>query len=358
MSATLPSMYKLANTEFNYIFDEKFTEDLFSHPAFDRVEIKTDKKTNKIQNIPKRISEEKNNKILVVVNTVKDSYELFEQIKKKEELKDYETFLLNSTILSDRRKAILNTCKEASEDEKIILVATQSVEAGVDIDFDLGFRDYSPLDSIIQVEGRINRNNSKEKSLLYVINTGSSGNVYRTGVKSRLSENIKDDFFEKEVFSSNEELRKFYDEIIDIHKTNNETSFIESSATNVADMSNLFLKIIDEKIHLIDGDTFSLFIPINEDAESLWQEYMDLFENKRSYENTIKIKETARKLSKYSINIFNSYTSKGKIKAVLNEEIRFGYYKCDDWKEYYSLETGLDSEKFKSIVTGRQVLFI
>ncbi|MGM0641732.1 MAG: CRISPR-associated helicase Cas3' [Thermotogota bacterium] len=358
MSATLPSMSRLANTKFNYVFDEKFTEDLFSHPAFDRVEIKTDNETKQIEDIPKRILKEKSNKILIVVNTVKDSYDLFCQIQDNNNFTEYERFLLNSTILSDMRKEILKKCKEAKEGKKIILIATQSVEAGVDIDFDFGIRDYSPLDSIVQVEGRINRNNSKDKSQLNVINTGSSSKVYRTGIKSNLSESIKDDFFKKEVFNSNVELKKFYDEIVNIHKKNNETAFIESSATNITDMSNLYLKIIDEKIHLIDGDTFSLFMPINDEAEYLWEEYIALFEDNRSYENLIKIKDAASKLSKYSINIFNSYTSKGKIKSILNDEIRFGYYRCDDWKEYYSEEKGLDPERFKSAVTGRQVLFI
>lgn len=40
-----------------------------------------------------------------------------------------------------------------------IVVSTQTIEAGVDIDMDLTLRDFAPLDAVIQVAGRCNRHN-------------------------------------------------------------------------------------------------------------------------------------------------------------------------------------------------------
>lgn len=45
------------------------------------------------------------------------------------------------------------------EDRPCIVVSTQTIEAGVDIDMHLTLRDLAPLDAIIQVAGRCNRNN-------------------------------------------------------------------------------------------------------------------------------------------------------------------------------------------------------
>ncbi len=122
---------------------------------------------------------------LVVVNTVNRSIELFEQLQEWMIEKGYSNpcFYLSTNVIPAHRLAIIKQIKaEIKAGRAPILVATQVVEAGVDLDFDLGFRDLGPVDSIVQVAGRINRENTPERALspLYIINYGDCKRIYGT----------------------------------------------------------------------------------------------------------------------------------------------------------------------------------
>ncbi len=94
---------------------------------------------------------------LVVLNTIEDSRRLYEMLCPT---KHGEAVLLLNThfTLADRR-AKITICKQRLKDKKpIILVSTQLIEAGVDIDFPIVYRDMCPLPSVIQSAGRCNRN--------------------------------------------------------------------------------------------------------------------------------------------------------------------------------------------------------
>lgn len=121
---------------------------------------------------------------LIVCNKVNRSLAVFNTIKGHLEEKKLNNpiYYLSTNVLPVDRRGIIDELKGllAPEGPKPILVATQVVEAGVDLDFDCGFRDLGPIDAIVQVAGRINRENSAERvgSTLYVFDFGDCADVY------------------------------------------------------------------------------------------------------------------------------------------------------------------------------------
>ena len=178
MSATLPNFnYFLDDVEVPQIIENP--QKYFTHEIFKRNKIIFKKDINNIESIKELLIKEidKNYqtgsvKILITLNLVDTSRKVHEEFKNCDDFKGFTFYLLNSTISSLRRKKIIENIKDKLKEERIIIVSTQSIEAGVDIDCDFGIRDYSILDSIEQISGRINREcNPKKKSIskLFVI---------------------------------------------------------------------------------------------------------------------------------------------------------------------------------------------
>ena len=128
-----------------------------------------------------------NKSCLVVVNTVKISIEVFRNIKKYFEengIRNPIHYLSTNIVPAVRQLLIENINDEirmAKKHKRLkpVLVSTQCVEAGVDIDFDMAFRDLAPIDSIIQVAGRVNRENNKEyMGSVYIVDFGKCNKIY------------------------------------------------------------------------------------------------------------------------------------------------------------------------------------
>lgn len=98
---------------------------------------------------------------LIILNTIKSSLDVFEFIKKNT---NRNVLYLSTEIYPKLRLAIIENIKRSKE--KYIVVSTPLVEAGVDIDMDFVYRDFSPLDSINQSAGRCNRNGLNFKGIL------------------------------------------------------------------------------------------------------------------------------------------------------------------------------------------------
>jgi CRISPR-associated endonuclease/helicase Cas3 len=103
---------------------------------------------------------ERDESCLVILNTIDDTKELYELLS--EEYKKEECLLLNTHFtLKDRRTKIWLCKRRLKRKKKIVLISTQLIEAGVDIDFPNVFRDFCPPPNLIQSAGRCNRNGER-----------------------------------------------------------------------------------------------------------------------------------------------------------------------------------------------------
>ena len=93
---------------------------------------------------------------LVIVNTRRHAKELFKVAKVK--CPEYSVYHLSAQMCPRHRTVVLDVIKELLRFGKpCLLISTQLVEAGVDIDFPCVFREIAGADSLAQAAGRCNR---------------------------------------------------------------------------------------------------------------------------------------------------------------------------------------------------------
>ncbi len=97
---------------------------------------------------------------LTVVNLKRHAHELCLELLKR----DIRVLHLSTNLCpAHRREVLRKAADQLKTEEKFALVATQCIEAGVDIDFPVLFRAVGPLDSIAQAAGRCNRHGIQPK---------------------------------------------------------------------------------------------------------------------------------------------------------------------------------------------------
>jgi CRISPR-associated endonuclease/helicase Cas3 len=140
-----------------------------------------------------------NKSCLLVVNKVQRCIDLFNLIKESNQTNNLQNpiYCLSTNIVPADRMYIIERIKlDLYYGKAPILIATQVVEAGVDLDFDMGFRDLGPIDSIVQVAGRINRQSNPENPLkphlpLYVVDLGDCRRIYKEPTTTQARKALK-----------------------------------------------------------------------------------------------------------------------------------------------------------------------
>ena len=131
---------------------------------------------------------------LIVFNTRKAAIETYHYLS--ENMPEYEFFCLTTYLTpKDRKEKISQIKAKIKKHEKIIVISTQMIEAGVDISFVCVYRDCGPFDSIVQVAGRCNRSGEYgilggNMNLLFL---GTDKNIYDSKIRQTVGEILKND---------------------------------------------------------------------------------------------------------------------------------------------------------------------
>lgn len=132
--------------------------------------------------------------VCAIVNLRRHARTLFQQLSKACGGEKGSLFLLSTDLCPAHRLEVVETIKKRlKQGQPCRVVATQCIEAGVDLDFDAMYRALAPLEAIIQAAGRCNRNGRLPNGgQLTIFIPDEAGNLYPGGEYERAANVVKD----------------------------------------------------------------------------------------------------------------------------------------------------------------------
>lgn len=286
---------------------------------------------------------EQNKRYLFIFNTISAAKKYYELAKA-----DHKDISFISTHIIPKER--LERISDIKKGKYKIVITTQLVEAGVDIDFDVVVRDIAPLDSINQASGRCNRNNSGlEKGEVYVFSlkdeTGKKYSSYiYDSVLLDITKNILGKHQEIQEQEFLELINNYYKETFEKKAQDESRKILEAigklryDSEERENISISDFKLIDE-----DYSKKNVFVEVDDDAKEVWSQYMelkskDLFERKKAFD-AIKAD-----FYQYVISIPT------KVKNSPPEFGFLGYVRNAVISDYYNSETGFITKDDRSLI--------
>jgi len=358
------------------IFRDKEIRELVTNPqeyfnTFNRVVFIFEMKEKSFDEFKREIlnkilNEHKNKNILIVLNTINSCKELYEFLKEKlaafygidkknvkidkdgiVNFSDLELINLSTHILPGYRLKRINRIRDKSNNKRKIVITTQLIEAGVDISADVIYRDFAPLDCLIQTAGRCNRNNESDKGCVnIVVLKDEKKEFYKYIYDSTLIDATREviNLYDNKMV---EEKDFVLDSVNEYYRVVLERGSKEDSIRILKSIIRLYLSgtiefnLIEEKLPVI-----SIFVEIDEVAGKIRKKMEEIFESKKGFERKLEIWSMKREINNYTIQVRYSEKIEG---VILNlnpigglEDYR--YIKKDELNKYYKLDVGLTHE--------------
>ena len=270
----------------------------------------------------------------IVVEFIKKemAYRFYERFKEDEDMMIPIERMTGDDNTVDRQE-ILRKIKDVEYCKNgFILVATQVIEAGVDIDMDIGYKDTSILDSEEQFMGRINRN-AKRNGMVYFFNLCDAGKIYgKNDIRSSANYTLQNEEMQEVLVSK--DFSKYYEKVLGtLQHSRNQSSGDEGIRTFVdEEVGKLDFRKVENRMQLIDEDcwTMSVFLareiklPSGEcvDGQTVWEQYSDILQKPQEDYAEFRVRLSQ---IKSHLNLF-IYKIKKNSKLPFNDRIGELYY--------------------------------
>ncbi len=280
---------------------------------------------------------------LIVLNTISATNDVYNFVKGLE-LVNTENFYLSTNVIPKERLERIRKIKGPSEKREAneslrkrkVIVSTQLIEAGVDIDADMVYRDFGPMDSINQVAGRCNRNSAKaDKGTVSIFILKDDRKefykyIYDPFLMSKTLDtlkNINDPIKESDFL----ELNNKYFKAVKMGMGD------EKSKENLACLAQLSFRDLSKKFKLIEEDypKVNVFVELDDTAVEIWKKYQDMRMEKDLKERIRKKLEIRKEFSEYVISAPEKFAH-----SLIIEDSEFGYISNAELPNYYDMETG------------------
>ena len=259
-------------------------------------------------------------RVLCIVNTRRDAQEIFSRLPS--EGLTYHLSRMMCPRHVTRRIDEIKTALQEDNNKIIRVVSTQLVEAGVDIDFPVVYRQEAGLDSVLQSAGRCNREGKlAQLGDVYVFSLGRSlppGFLSQANNARKNLCNITDWF-------GRDAIQQYF---VQLYSRNGTFDVADINTLLYSNLKELMFKTAAEKFRLIKDNTIAVIVN--------YENSMDLVEQLKSQGVNYRL---MKKLSQYSVNVYER-DFKELYKYGLVEEVLPAVYVVPSAAQYDS-KTGL-----------------
>lgn len=267
---------------------------------------------------------------LIVVNSRAAARKLYQLCGgNKYHLSTYQTPADRSELIKQIRADL-----DPASKKEVTVISTSLIEAGVDLDFDVAFRETAGVDNILQTAGRCNREGLQDKGDIFIFDLEGQGTKNsELQIRANLARNMLKEYGD---LRQKDCVKDYYDRLFDFYREEIEANSIAGFGGTPVKVDAIPFRSYAEHFHMIDSSTINVVIPTKESEPFI--------EELRKGKLSVK-----RKLQRYSasVRIFE-WEEMNSLKLL--EEVG-GVFVLKNG-DYYDKETGLNVQKAINYCVG------